>query len=102
MACKQLTYPCISEKRTNRSLCICYLKVLEGQGSLSTLFGTPRVYVTVNFSDILMVLKNTRLKSCKRIYTIDFTLEGQFGVEKNDSGHKSSFFETLNTFSGGK
>ena len=26
------------------------------------------------FSDILMVLKNTRLKSCERIYTIDFSL----------------------------
>ena len=28
----------------------------------------------VQFSDILMVLKNTRLKSCERIYTIDFSL----------------------------
>ena len=27
---------------------------------------------TVHFSDILMVLKNPRFKSCKRIYTIDF------------------------------
>ena len=29
---------------------------------------------TVYFSDILMVLKNTRLKSCERMYTIDFSL----------------------------
>ena len=27
---------------------------------------------TVHVSDILMVLKNSRLKSCERIYTIDF------------------------------
>ena len=32
MACMQLKYPCISEKkRTNRSLRICNLKVIEGQ-----------------------------------------------------------------------
>ena len=29
---------------------------------------------TVHFSGILTVLKNTRLKSCGRIYTIDFSL----------------------------
>ena len=30
--------------------------------------------IIVPFSDILMVLKNTRLKSCERIYTMDFSL----------------------------
>ena len=30
---------------------------------------------TVHFSDILMILKNIRLKSCERIYTIDFSLK---------------------------
>ena len=29
---------------------------------------------TVHFSGILMVLKNTPLKSCERIYKIDFSL----------------------------
>ena len=29
---------------------------------------------TVHSSDILIVLKNTCLKSCERIYTIDFSL----------------------------
>ena len=28
----------------------------------------------VHFSDILMVLKDPRFKSCERIYTIDFSL----------------------------
>ena len=28
----------------------------------------------VHFSDILMVLKDPRLKSCQRIYTIDFSV----------------------------
>ena len=33
------------EKRKSHSLCICYLKVIEGQVSLSTLLCTPRVCV---------------------------------------------------------
>ena len=49
MACRQLEYPSISEKITNRSLCICYLKAVEGQVSLSTLFGIPRICVNGSF-----------------------------------------------------
>ena len=64
----------LKEKKTTHSLCIYYLKVLEGQVSLSTLCGTPRVCVNTSFSDILMVLKNTRSKSCERIYSKDFSL----------------------------
>ena len=37
------------KKRTNRSLCICYLKVIEGQVSLATLFGTLRVCIYGSF-----------------------------------------------------
>ena len=43
MACRQLKYPLSQKKRINRSLCMCYLKVIEGQASLSTVFGTPCV-----------------------------------------------------------
>ena len=64
----------LRERENNRSLCICYLKVIEGQESLSTLFGTLRVYINGSFLDILMVLKYPRFKSCERIYTIDFSL----------------------------
>ena len=32
---------------------------------------------TVHFSDILMVLKNPRFKSCQRMYTIDFSFSSQ-------------------------
>ena len=36
----------VSQKKSNTcSLCICYLKVIEGQVSLSTLFGTLRVCI---------------------------------------------------------
>ena len=37
------------KNKTNCSLCICYLKVIEGQVSLTTLFGTPRVCVNSSF-----------------------------------------------------
>ena len=37
------------KKRTNRSLCIYYLKVVKGQISLSTLCGTLRVCVNSSF-----------------------------------------------------
>ena len=61
----------ISEKNNTSSLFIGYLKVIEGRVSLSALFGTLRV---VHFSNILMVFKDPRFKSCERTYTIDFSL----------------------------
>ena len=39
MACKQLIMH-LKIKTINRSLCVCYLKVIEEQVSLSTLCGT--------------------------------------------------------------
>ena len=43
--------------------------------SVSPLFGTLRVCINGSFlTDILMVLKDLRFKSRKRIYTIDFSL----------------------------
>ena len=33
---------------------------------------------------------------------VEIYMGGQFWVEKNDSGHKNSFFLKLSTFSGGK
>ena len=62
------------KKRTNRSLCICYLKVMEGQVSLSTLFGTTRVCVNSSFFGYLDDFEKSTFKSCKRIYTIEFSL----------------------------
>ena len=53
---------------------MCNFKVLERQVSLSTLFGTLRVYIKFLFWENLMVLKDPHLKSCERIYTIDFSL----------------------------
>ena len=52
----------VSQKKINtRSLCICCLKVIEGQVSLSTVLGTLREFLsTVHFPDILMVLKDPR------------------------------------------
>ena len=50
-----------------------YLKVLEGQISLSTLSCTPRVCVNSSFFGYLIVLKNPRFKSCNRIYTTHFS-----------------------------
>ena len=61
-ACRQLKYPCISEKSDAPSLFICYLKVLERQVSLLILLGTPRVFSTVNFSDILIAIYKTTFK----------------------------------------
>ena len=51
------------KKRTNRSLCICYLKVIEGQVSLSTLCGTLKVPVN---------------SSCQRTFSTNL----QFGTVK--------------------
>ena len=64
------------KKSNNCSLCICYLKVIEGQVSLSTLFGVhiEKLYQQFIFSDVFMVLKDPRFKSCERIYMIDFSL----------------------------
>ena len=40
-----------SQKKINtRSLCICCLKVIEGQVSLSTVLGTLRVFINSSFS----------------------------------------------------
>ena len=36
------------------------------------LVGTIRVVINGSFSDILIVLKDSRFKSCERIYIIDF------------------------------
>ena len=57
------------KKSNDRSLSICYLKVIEGQVSLSTLFGTLRVFINGSFFVCFV-----RFKSCERIYTIDFSL----------------------------
>ena len=43
-ACNSNTHVC-QKKRTNRGLCIYYLKVIEEQVSLSTLFGTLTVSI---------------------------------------------------------
>ena len=45
-------------------------------------------------------IENEKFFLCLKIAEID--MGGQFWVEKNDSGHKSSFFLKLNPFSGGK
>ena len=74
MACRQSKYPYISEKRTDRSLGICYFKVIEGQVSLSALFGTPRVRVNSLFFGYFDGLENTCLWSCETIYAINFSL----------------------------
>ena len=40
----------VSQKKSNtRSLCVCYLKVIEGKVSLSALFGTLRFCVNKSF-----------------------------------------------------
>ena len=44
--------------------------------------------------------ENEKIFLCLKIVEID--MGGQFWVEKNDSGHKNSFFLKLNPFSGGK
>ena len=44
--------------------------------------------------------ENEKFFLCLKIAEID--MGGQFWVEKNDSGHKNSFFLKLNPFSGGK
>ena len=57
----------VPQKKSNtRGLCICYLKVIEKQVSLSAVLGTLRVCIN-SFSDILMVLKDPRFKSYERI-----------------------------------
>ena len=45
-------------------------------------------------------LENENIFLCLEIAEID--MGGQFWVEKNDSGHKNSFFLKLNPFSGDK
>ena len=66
----------VSQKKRNiHSLCICYLKVIEGQASLSTLFGTTRFVSTVHFFRIFWwSWKIHVLRSCERFYTIYFSL----------------------------
>ena len=49
MACRQLNYACTSEKENNRSIGICYLKAMEGQVSLPTVFRTLRVCISGSF-----------------------------------------------------
>ena len=44
-----MKWPAGNQKRTNCSLCICYLKVIEGKVGLSTLCGTLRVCVNSSF-----------------------------------------------------
>ena len=44
--------------------------------------------------------ENEKIFLCLKIAEID--MGGQFWVEKNDSGHKNSFFLKLNPFSGSK
>ena len=46
---RKLKYLLSHKKSNNRSLCICCLKVIEGQISLSTLFGTLRVSINGSF-----------------------------------------------------
>ena len=62
------------KKRTNRSLCICYLKVIEGQVCLSTLCGTLRICVNSSFLGYFDGLEKSTFKSYEKIYTIDFSL----------------------------
>ena len=44
--------------------------------------------------------ENEKIFLCLKIVEID--MEGQFWIEKNDSGNKNSFFLKLNPFSGSK
>ena len=67
-ACRQLKYPCISEKSDNHSLCICY----SSTGSLSTLLGTPKVYTNSSFFGHFDGLHQSTFKSYGRIHSIDF------------------------------
>ena len=71
MACRQLEYVCISEKSDTCSLCICYLKVVEGKSLLALLVHGEFV-TAVHFSNIFMVVTSPCLKSYQRIYSIDF------------------------------
>ena len=49
-------------------------EVIEGQAVYQLYLVHRGLVSTVHFSDILMVSTNPRFKSCKRIYTIDFSL----------------------------
>ena len=58
---------------------------------------------TVHFSDILMVLKNTRLKSCERIYrgavtkgTVVLPGEGYFHIRRPGGGGLAPKFASKN------
>ena len=53
---------------------ICYLDVIEGQVSLSTLLGTLRININSSFFGSLMVIKDPCFRSCERTYAIDFSL----------------------------
>ena len=46
--------------------------------------------------------ENEKIFLCLKVTEIDMGGGGQFWVEKNESGHKNSFFLKLNPFSGGK
>ena len=75
MACKQLKNIHVSQKKSNnRSLRICYLKVVEGQVSLSTLPSTLTVRINGSFFGYFDGLERSTFKSCERIYTTDFSL----------------------------
>ena len=53
---------------------VCYLKVVEGEVSLSTLLHTLIVHNNSSFSVILIVITSSHLKSFMRIYFIEFSL----------------------------
>ena len=53
---------------------MCYLKVIEGQVSLSTLCGTLRVCVNSSFFGYFDGLEKSTFESCERIYIIDISL----------------------------
>ena len=55
------------KKNFDSGLCICYLKVIEGQLGISFLFVTLVVYTNSLFSDILMTIKKLRVKGCESI-----------------------------------
>ena len=70
MAYWQLNVYVSHQKSDTRNLCACYLKLVKGEQSLSTLLGTLKY--TVHFPGILMTTQVHVLMTCGRISSIDF------------------------------
>ena len=66
MACRQLKYPCVSEKE----ICILYMLFDSYRGTSKFINSTLKVFINRSFLGYFDILKDLCFKSCERNYTL--------------------------------